>query len=61
MKYSMTDVTQVPVVIDGAGQAGLSVACYLRKSHLTSGGDLVIFDPRVAAGRVTARHILETA
>jgi cation diffusion facilitator CzcD-associated flavoprotein CzcO len=44
VKYSMTDATQVPVVIIGAGQAGLSAAYYLRKSHLTAGRDFVIFD-----------------
>lgn len=34
----------VPVVIIGAGQAGLSVAYYLKRFGLTAGQDFVIFD-----------------
>jgi pyruvate/2-oxoglutarate dehydrogenase complex dihydrolipoamide dehydrogenase (E3) component len=40
----MVNATGVPVVIIGAGQAGLSVAYYLRRFGLTAGRDFVIFD-----------------
>lgn len=40
----------VPVVIIGAGQAGLSVAFYLRKFELVSGRDFLIFDRGPDAG-----------
>ena len=40
----MTGNVNVPVVIIGAGQAGLSVAYYLRKFDLVAGRDFIIFD-----------------
>jgi len=40
----------VPVVIIGAGQAGLSVAYYLRRFELVSGRDFVIYDRGPDAG-----------
>lgn len=40
----MTSDTPVPVAIIGAGQAGLSVAYYLRRFDLVPGRDFVIFD-----------------
>lgn len=40
----------VPVVIIGAGQAGLSVAYYLRRFELVAGRDFVIFDRGPDAG-----------
>ena len=40
----------VPVVIIGAGQAGLSVAAFLRRFGLVSGQDFVIFDRGPDAG-----------
>ncbi|TFD55562.1 NAD(P)/FAD-dependent oxidoreductase [Cryobacterium frigoriphilum] len=40
----MPSDASAPVVIVGAGQAGLSVAYYLRSSGLVAGRDFVIFD-----------------
>lgn len=40
----------VPVVIIGAGQAGLSVAYYLRRFEMVAGRDFVIFDRGPDAG-----------
>ncbi|MET0954457.1 MAG: NAD(P)-binding domain-containing protein [Cryobacterium sp.] len=44
------NATAVPVVLIGAGQAGLSVAYYLKRFGLTAGRDFVIFDRGQAAG-----------
>jgi thioredoxin reductase len=46
----MANDTTVPVVIVGAGQAGLSVAYYLRRFDLVAGRDFVIFDRGPLAG-----------
>ncbi|TFD80044.1 NAD(P)-binding domain-containing protein [Cryobacterium fucosi] len=46
----MANEATVPVVIVGAGQAGLSVAYYLRKFELSPGRDFVIFDRGPDAG-----------
>ena len=46
----MVNTTAVPVVIIGSGQAGLSVAYYLRRFGLTSGRDFVVFDRGAHAG-----------
>ncbi|MEO6201199.1 MAG: NAD(P)-binding domain-containing protein [Cryobacterium sp.] len=46
----MTSELSVPVVIIGAGQAGLSVAHYLRKFDLGADRDFVIFDRGPDAG-----------
>ncbi|TFB63958.1 NAD(P)-binding domain-containing protein [Cryobacterium sp. Hz9] len=40
----MTGNVSVPIVIIGAGQAGLSVAFYLRRFELVAGRDFIIFD-----------------
>ncbi|TFB75455.1 NAD(P)/FAD-dependent oxidoreductase [Cryobacterium glaciale] len=40
----MTGNASVPIVIIGAGQAGLSVAYYLRRFDLVAGRDFIIFD-----------------
>lgn len=40
----MTGTASMPVVIIGAGQAGLSVAFYLRRFQLEAGRDFIIFD-----------------
>ncbi|MDJ0339613.1 NAD(P)-binding domain-containing protein [Cryobacterium sp. PH31-O1] len=40
----MTGSVSVPIVIIGAGQAGLSVAYYLRRFELVAGRDFIIFD-----------------
>ncbi|PXA65671.1 NAD(P)-binding domain-containing protein [Cryobacterium arcticum] len=44
------NATAVPVVLIGAGQAGLSVAYYLKRFGLTAGRDFVIFDRGQTAG-----------
>lgn len=46
----MPSDASAPVVIIGAGQAGLSVAYYLRGSGLVAGRDFVIFDRGPQAG-----------
>ncbi|WP_022883511.1 NAD(P)-binding domain-containing protein [Glaciibacter superstes] len=46
----MASDTTVPVVIIGSGQAGLSVAYYLRRFELVPGRDFVIFDRGPDAG-----------
>lgn len=46
----MASDTTVPVIIIGSGQAGLSVAYYLRKFKLVPGRDFVIFDRGPDAG-----------
>ncbi|GAB3125361.1 FAD-dependent oxidoreductase [Glaciibacter psychrotolerans] len=46
----MTSSETVPVVIIGAGQAGLSVAYYLRRFELVAGRDFVILDRGPDAG-----------
>ncbi len=46
----MANEAAIPVVIVGAGQAGLSVAYYLRKFELSPGRDFVIFDRGPDAG-----------
>ncbi|TFB53277.1 NAD(P)-binding domain-containing protein [Cryobacterium tagatosivorans] len=46
----MASELTVPVVIIGAGQAGLSVAHYLRKFDLVAGADFVILDRGPDAG-----------
>ncbi|WEO76979.1 NAD(P)-binding domain-containing protein [Cryobacterium sp. SO2] len=46
----MVNTTAVPVVIIGSGQAGLSVAYYLRRFGLSAGRDFVIFDRGAEAG-----------
>ena len=46
----MTSEQSVPVMIVGAGQAGLSVAYYLRRFELVSGRDFVIYDRGPEAG-----------
>jgi cation diffusion facilitator CzcD-associated flavoprotein CzcO len=46
----MANATAVPVAIIGAGQAGLSVAYYLKKFGLGVGRDFVIFDRETDAG-----------
>jgi thioredoxin reductase len=46
----MSENASVPVVIIGAGQAGLSVAYYLRKFNLVAGRDFIIFDRGPGAG-----------
>ncbi|MCU1636570.1 MAG: FAD-dependent pyridine nucleotide-disulfide oxidoreductase [Cryobacterium sp.] len=46
----MVSDTVVPVVVIGAGQAGLSVAYYLRRFQLVAGRDFVIFDRGPDAG-----------
>jgi cation diffusion facilitator CzcD-associated flavoprotein CzcO len=46
----MANDTTVPVVIVGAGQAGLSVAYHLRRFRLVAGRDFVIFDRGPLAG-----------
>ena len=40
----MSGNVSVPIVIIGAGQAGLSVAYYLRRFDLVAGRDFIIFD-----------------
>ncbi|WP_105036351.1 NAD(P)-binding domain-containing protein [Cryobacterium aureum] len=40
----MTGNVSVPIVIIGAGQAGLSVGFYLRRFELVAGRDFIIFD-----------------
>jgi hypothetical protein len=46
----MASDAMVPVVVIGAGQAGLSVAYYLRKFDLVAGGDFLILDRGPDAG-----------
>ena len=46
----MASETNVPIAIIGAGQAGLSVAHYLRKFELVAGRDFVVFDRGPDAG-----------
>ena len=46
----MTSEQQVPVVIIGAGQAGLAVAYYLRRFQLVAGQDFVMLDRGPSAG-----------
>lgn len=46
----MASDATVPVVIIGAGQAGLSVAAFLRRFGLVAGRDFVIFDRGPDAG-----------
>lgn len=46
----MVNTTDVPVVIIGSGQAGLSVAYHLRRFGLSAGRDFVIFDRGADAG-----------
>jgi cation diffusion facilitator CzcD-associated flavoprotein CzcO len=43
-RVAMASDATVPVVIIGAGQAGLSVAAFLRRFGLVAGRDFVIFD-----------------
>lgn len=46
----MASESNVPIVIIGAGQGGLSVAHYLRKFELVAGRDFVVFDRGPDAG-----------
>jgi cation diffusion facilitator CzcD-associated flavoprotein CzcO len=46
----MANTSPLPVVIIGAGQAGLSVAYHLRRFGLTAARDFVIFDRGADAG-----------
>ncbi|MFT2818324.1 NAD(P)-binding domain-containing protein [Leifsonia sp. A12D58] len=46
----MANDSTVPVVLIGAGQAGLAVAYYLRRFELVAGRDFVIFDRGPDAG-----------
>ena len=49
-RRAVTSEQSVPVMIVGAGQAGLSVAYYLRRFELVSGRDFVIYDRGPEAG-----------
>ena len=40
----VSDVTEVPVVIVGGGQAGLATGFYLRRAGLRPGADFVVLD-----------------
>ena len=50
MATNTATTTTVPVVIIGAGQAGLSVAYHLKRFGLTAGRDFVVFDRGAEAG-----------